>query len=140
MLRAVSLSHGGVVDRDSDFVELDFERRHRRRHVLVTARGARVLVDFPSAVLLRDGDALGLDDGGRVVVRARAEELAELRVGDPSGFVRLAYHLGNRHLQAAIAADRMLIRRDPVIEAMAASLGAAVAHVEAPFDPEGGAP
>jgi urease accessory protein len=57
----------------------------------------------------------------------------------PDQLVRLAWHLGNRHLPAALSGDRLFIRRDHVIEDMLESLGATVRHVEAPFDPEGGA-
>jgi urease accessory protein len=38
-----------------------------------------------------------------------------------------------------VQADRILIRRDHVIAHMLEHLGARVAEVEAPFDPEGGA-
>jgi urease accessory protein len=47
--------------------------------------------------------------------------------------------LGNRHLAARIEADRIHIRRDPVIADMLRELGAQVAEVEAAFDPEPGA-
>ena len=35
--------------------------------------------------------------------------------------------------------ERLVIRRDHVIEAMVRGLGAAVSHVNGPFNPEGGA-
>jgi urease accessory protein len=35
--------------------------------------------------------------------------------------------------------DRLVIRRDHVIEDMVRGLGAGVTHIEAPFNPEGGA-
>ena len=68
-----------------------------------------------------------------------AEPLTEIRAADTAALVRLAWHLGNRHLPTQLDGDRLLIRRDHVIEAMLVGLGAAVAHVDAPFDPEGGA-
>jgi urease accessory protein len=40
---------------------------------------------------------------------------------------------------AQLALDHVLIERDPVLESMLRGLGAQVEHVEAPFDPEGGA-
>ena len=58
---------------------------------------------------------------------------------DPHHLARLAWHLGNRHLPAAIEPDRILIRPDHVIAGMLIGLGAEIAAVEAPFDPEGGA-
>jgi urease accessory protein len=54
--------------------------------------------------------------------------------------IRLAWHLGNRHTDVQIAGDRLRIRRDHVLEEMVAGLGAKVTAVDAPFDPEPGAP
>ena len=70
---------------------------------------------------------------------AASEPLARLRCGNAEQLARLAWHLGNRHLPVMVHGGRIYIRRDHVIEAMAAGLGADVEHVEAPFDPEGGA-
>jgi urease accessory protein len=56
-----------------------------------------------------------------------------------AALVRLAWHLGNRHLPAELQAGRILIREDHVIEAMLRGLGAQLTKVRAPFNPEGGA-
>lgn len=101
--------------------------------------GLDFLLDLPEAVAIRDGDGLLLEDGRIVAVKASAEPLVEIRAADIGHLVRLAWHLGNRHLPVQIEADRLLIREDHVIEAMLRSLGATVSHVEAAFDPEGGA-
>ena len=53
--------------------------------------------------------------------------------------VRVAWHLGNRHLPTQIMPKGLRIRRDHVIEAMVKGLGARIIEIEAPFDPEGGA-
>jgi urease accessory protein len=53
--------------------------------------------------------------------------------------MRVAWHLGNRHLPTELSPKALRIRRDPVIEDMARGLGARVVPVEAPFNPEGGA-
>jgi urease accessory protein len=123
----------------TDTVVLDFDHRHRRRLRMQGEGGLDFLLDLPEAVAIRDGDGLLLEDGRIVAVRASNEPLLEIRARDALHLVRLAWHLGNRHLPVQIAADRLLIREDHVIAAMLTSLGATVAHVEAPFDPEGGA-
>ena len=89
--------------------------------------------------MLRGGDALVLDDGRLIEVVAAPEPLAEIRGSDPQHLVRVAWHLGNRHLPTQITARGLRIRRDHVIEAMVKGLGARVIEIEAPFDPEGGA-
>ena len=123
----------------ADTVVLDFDDRHRRRMAMTGTRGLEFLLDLENAVALRGGDALVLEDGRLVEVVAAAEPLVEIRGADPSHLVRIAWHLGNRHLPTRIAGRGLRIRRDHVIEAMVKGLGARVIEIEAPFDPEGGA-
>jgi urease accessory protein len=122
-----------------DTVVLDFDDRHRRRMVMTGTRGLEFLLDLENAVALRGGDALVLEDGRRVEVVAAPEPLIEIRGTDPGHLVRLAWHLGNRHLPTQIMAKGLRIRSDHVIEDMVKGLGAKVIEIEAPFDPEGGA-
>jgi urease accessory protein len=123
----------------ADTVVLDFDDRHRRRMAMTGTRGLQFLLDLENAVALRGGDALLLEDGRLIEVVAAAEPLAEIRGADPQHLVRLAWHLGNRHLPTQIMPKGLRIRRDHVIEAMVRGLGARVIEIEAPFDPEGGA-
>ena len=102
-------------------------------------RGLEFLLDLENAVALRGGDALVLDDGRLIEVVAAPEPLVEIRCKDPEHLVRVAWHLGNRHLPTQITARGLRIRRDHVIEAMVKGLGARIIEIEAPFDPEGGA-
>ena len=102
-------------------------------------RGLEFLLDLEHAVALRGGDALVLEDGRLVEVVAAPEPLVEIRGADPVHLVRIAWHLGNRHLPTQIAGKGLRIRRDHVIEEMVRGLGARVIEIEAPFDPEGGA-
>ncbi len=123
----------------ADTVVLGFDDRHRRRMAMTGTRGLEFLLDLENAVALRGGDALVLDDGRLIEVVAAAEPLAEVRGADPQHLVRIAWHLGNRHLPTQIMAKAIRIRRDHVIEAMVKGLGARVIEIEAPFQPEGGA-
>src|SRR5580692_5652923 len=122
-----------------DCVTLDAHGRHRRRIVLTGERGTTFLLDLPHAIALRDGDGLLLDDGAMVRVAGRPEPLLEIAAASASGLARLAWHIGNRHIDVQIAGDRLRIRRDHVIEDMLRGLGARVTPIEAPFEPEGGA-
>ncbi|MDF2232738.1 urease accessory protein UreE [Albimonas sp. CAU 1670] len=123
----------------ADSLSLAYDARWRRRGLLVTDAGEEVLLDLPEATELAEGLALVLGDGRRVALRAAPEPLAEARAGDAAGLARLAWHVGNRHTPCAVEADRLLIRRDHVLENMLEHLGAAVTHVLEPFRPEGGA-
>jgi urease accessory protein len=123
----------------ADTVVLDFDDRHRRRMAMTGTRGLEFLLDLEHAVALRGGDALVLEDNRLIEVVAAPEPLIEIRGSDPLHLVRLAWHLGNRHLPTQIMPKGLRIRRDHVIEAMVKGLGARVIEIEAPFDPEGGA-
>jgi urease accessory protein len=125
--------------RATDRVVLDFDQRYRRRVVLRTVAGQDVLLDLTQATRLRHGDGLLLEEGGVVRVEARPEELAEIHAHGAGDLVRIAWHLGNRHLLVQLTGEHIRIRADRVIEAMVEGLGGHVAHIEAPFDPEAGA-
>ncbi len=124
---------------ETDQVLIDYDRRFRRRIVLTTLGGADVLIDLPQAVRLRDGDGLLLDSGGIIRVRAQAEPLMEIHAHDDSDLIRIAWHLGNRHLPVQLLGDRIRIRADHVIGEMVEGLGGHVEAIDAPFDPEAGA-
>jgi urease accessory protein len=123
----------------ADTVVLDFDDRHRRRMAMTGTRGLEFLLDLETAVALRGGDALVLEDGRLIEVVAAPEPLIEIRGTEPAHLVRVAWHLGNRHLPTQITARGLRIRRDHVIEDMVKGLGARIIEIEAPFDPEGGA-
>jgi urease accessory protein len=122
-----------------DQIVLDAHERHRRRVVLTGERGTTFLLDLPQATALHDGDGLLLEDGAIVRVVGRPEPLAEIAAADAHQLARLAWHIGNRHVDVQIVGNRLRIRRDHVIEDMLRGLGARLVAIEAPFDPELGA-
>ncbi len=130
---------GWDAGREVDTVLVDYDRRHRRRILLTTEAGHDVLLDLPHAARLRHGDGLLLDDGGVVRVQARPEKLADIHAHDDGDLVRIAWHLGNRHLPVQLLGEHIRIRTDHVIEERVELLGGHVEHVTAPFDPEAGA-
>jgi urease accessory protein len=134
VLPAGTWDPAGEVDR----VLIDFDRRHRRRILLRTERGREVLLDLPQAVRLRHGDGLAVEIGV-VRVCAKPEPLLEIHAHDAGEMVRIAWHLGNRHLPVQLQGDRIRIRADHVIRDMVEGLGGHVEEIEAPFDPEAGA-
>jgi urease accessory protein len=140
-MRSSSILPAGTWDpaNATDRVLIDYDDRHRRRILLRTETGAELLLDLAHTVRLRDGDGLALDDGGVVHVCARPEKLLEIHAHDEGEMVRIAWHLGNRHLPVQLLEDRIRIRADHVIQEMVEGLGGHVEEIDAPFDPESGA-
>jgi urease accessory protein len=141
MRRAIAACHRGLWPEDQalDTVTLAYLDRHRRRIRLVADSGVTFLLDLPRAQHLGDGDGLELDGGGYVRVRAAPEPVLEIEAPDHAALLRIAWHLGNRHLPLQVAGDRLRIRADHVIAEMVAGLGGKLTPLDAPFDPEIGA-
>ncbi|CAH2409066.1 urease accessory protein UreE [Mesorhizobium escarrei] len=139
--RAVSVLSAGEAGAVTpyDRAVLVHDERHLRRRAIETARSDRVLVDLPEPVALNDGDRLVLEDGRHIEIIAAEEPLYDIRASGPVHLAELAWHIGNRHLAAAVEANRILILRDHVIKAMLEGLGATVRDVSEPFKPLRGA-
>lgn len=136
MATCQTICHYGHWSDATDHVSLTYDDRFLRRKVLATAKGSRVLVDLSKTTSLNHGDALELDNGALVEVRAAAEDLLEITGGD---LARLAWHIGNRHTPCQIEEGKLRIQRNQVMQDMLHKLGANVVEVTAPFTPEGGA-
>jgi|SRR5579863_3154161 len=122
-----------------DAVTLPFLDRHRRRIRLVADSGTPFLLDLPRAHHLTEGDGLELDTGSYIRVCAAAEPVIEVETDSPADLLRIAWHLGNRHLPLQVADGRLRLRADHVIAEMVQGLGGHIAWRDAPFDPEIGA-
>ena len=118
---------------------LDFDERYRRRFVMTGVGGLAFLLDLPEAAMLRGGDGLKLEDGRIVEVLAAPEPLAEIRAADPLGLMRVAWHLGNRHLPTESCRRRYASGATRSSRTWPRASAPASIALEAPFNPEGGA-
>ena len=141
MRRAITVHTRGHWPEEAavDSVTLAFLDRHRRRIRLVADSGTPFLLDLPRAQHLAEGDGLELDNGGYMRVRAASEPVIEVTADGPSELLRIAWHIGNRHLPLQVLPDGLRLRADHVIASMVEGLGGRVTWSQAPFDPEIGA-
>lgn len=141
MLRATAIVRKAAVkpERVADAVTLDHDGRHRRRVALKGEGGLDFLLDLDKAAVLNDGDAVKLEDGRLVLVKAAPQPLLEIRAENPLRLMRIAWHIGNRHTPAEIAADAIYIEQDHVLAEMVRGQGGTATPVERPFQPERGA-
>jgi urease accessory protein len=117
-------------------VSLAFEYRQRSRQRARLDSGEEIGMVMPRGEVLRGGDRLLASDGRVFEVVSAPERL--LHIEAPS-LARIAWHLGNRHVPVQVGDEFLRIAEDRVLDAMLRGLGASVTHVEAPFEPEGGA-
>lgn len=141
MLRATSIVRKPLVKADKviDTVTLDHEGRHKRRIALKGDGGLDLLLDLDKTMVLNDGDAVKLEDGRLVAIKAAPQKLLEIRAENPLRLMRVGWHIGNRHTPAEITADAIYIEDDHVLAEMVRGRGCSVTSVERPFKPEQGA-
>lgn len=141
MLRATSVIRKAAVkqDRIVETLTLDHEDRNRRRVSLKGDGGREILLDLDKPTALNDGDAVKLEDGSLVLIKAAPQSLLEIRAENPLRLMRVAWHIGNRHTPAEITTDAIYIENDHVLAEMIRGQGCAMSVVERPFQPERGA-
>jgi len=121
-------------------VTLSFDDRYRRRVRLTDDSGDDFLLDLGEVARIADGDCLAIEGGGGIRVRAADEDVADIHCEAPDQTIRIAWHLGNRHILVQVLDNgRLRIRYDHVLVEMAEGLGASVTRKRRPFDPEAGA-
>lgn len=125
---------------------LRYDQREKSRLRATLSTGEEVALYTVRGSVLRDGDLLQGDDGRVVQIVAAPESVYRVECASPHELLRCAFHLGNRHTQAQIVAERsnpghsfLRIRQDSVLKEMLQGLGAVVVAEEAPFEPESGA-
>ena len=133
------LSAGEVSDPPVDSLTLPFDLRKKSRFLAKLDSGADIALILPRGRVLRGGDRLRRQDGKVFEIRAAAESCSTVRASDPNLLLRVAYHLGNRHVPLQVGDGFVRYLKDHVLDEMVQGLGADVVHEHAPFEPEGGA-
>jgi urease accessory protein len=120
-------------------LRLSYDLRSRSRVAALFDDGTAAAIVLPRGTCLRDGDVLVATTGELALVEAAPQPLSKITAASTPELLRALFHLANRHVAVQIAADHLLIERDPVLARMLLHLGASVVDVEAPFEPEAGA-
>lgn len=124
-------------------VELDWDVRSKSRFDATDSQGRALAVFLPRGQVLRGGDVLVAEDGSLIRVSATAQALLVVRHcarhGSSFDLLRAAYHLGNRHVQLELQADRLHLEPDHVLADMLRNMHLIVSEEHAAFEPEAGA-
>lgn len=148
MLSINKLIHQGrglaaVLRKRATTVELDWDVRQKSRFDATDSSGRTLGVFLPRGSVVRGGDVLVAEDGSLVAVKAAPQPVMVVRHcsehGAPFDLMRAAYHLGNRHVQLELQADRLLLERDHVLADLLRQMHLLVSDDLLPFEPEAGA-
>lgn len=118
---------------------LTYAQREKSRLKAQLKSGEEVGLFLPRGTVLKHGDVLTTDDGEKVLVQAASETVSTITAKDLHLLLRIAYHLGNRHVPLQVEAGWLRYRHDHVLDDMVRQLGGVVTVEEQPVQPEGGA-
>ena len=120
-------------------LKLPFDLRQKSRLRTRLVSGEEAWLMLPRGDILRGGDRLLAADGRVVEVVSEAEQVLHVTCTDATALARAAYHLGNRHVPVQVGDGFLRIAADHVLAEMLRGLGASLAPLQAPFEPEAGA-
>lgn len=123
----------------SDTVSLNFADRSRSRGKVVTGNGGELAWFLERGESLHHGNALKDAEGKFYLVQAAPEPVSVVTADSVQLLMRVAYHLGNRHLSLQVLQDCLMFQPDHVLDDMVTGLGARVTHDAVAFQPEHGA-
>jgi urease accessory protein len=115
---------------------LDHTERRRARLKASLESGDQVGLALPKGAVLSDGTVLATSSGEWCVVKAKREAVSIARGRDVIQLIRVAYHLGNRHVAVQLAPGVLIYLYDPGIDALCLSLGLSVERGLIAFEPE----
>jgi len=97
-----------------------------KRILRVGTSAGEVGLRFEGAERLHDGDVIFADDRLVVAVLVDADDVLVVRPDSIGAAIRIAHALGNRHLPIQTDGDAIVVRYDPLLEALAAEHHVAV--------------
>lgn len=97
-----------------------------RRVLRFKTSAGEIGLRFEGSERLADGDVIYADDRIVVAVAVDADDVLVMRPATIGAAIGLAHALGNRHLPIQSENDTIVVRFDPLLEALAADHGVSV--------------
>ena len=120
-------------------LSLTAEERTRTRHRFDLPEGQTLFFRLPRGIVIQDGDFLKAESGELIQVLAKPEPVLTVLADNSLTLLRVAYHLGNRHVPVEITPDYLHLKPDSVLAEMLIHLGVEIKEEIKPFQPEAGA-
>jgi len=123
----------------TDTLVLSFKDRERSRLKATLSSGEDVALFLPRGSVLKAGDILTNDQGDRVKIEAAKETVSTVKASSVHLLLRIAYHLGNRHVPLQVEPTWLRYAHDHVLDDMVRLIGGDVVVEQQPLQPESGA-
>ena len=120
-------------------LSLTAEERTRTRHRFDVPGEQTLFFRLPRGIVLQDGDFLEAESGELIEILAKPEPVLTVLADNSLTLLRVAYHLGNRHVPVEITPDYLHLKPDSVLAEMLIHLGVEIKEEIKPFQPEAGA-
>ena len=127
---------------EGDFLELSLSSDQRRifRGKRISDCNQELHLQLPREGQLNDGDILVTNHKNLFVqIKAQEEDLLEITAKTKLELIKVAYHLGNRHVEIEITENVLLTKRDYLIEDLLKNFKVIFKKVKKKFFPEIGA-
>ena len=119
---------------------LSSDERRILRGKRLTDCNQEIILQLPRKRKLDDGDILFTNKPNFYVeIIAKKENLIEISSKSIIELIKIAYHLGNRHVELEIVEDILLTKSDYVIENMLKNFNVDIVNTQKKFCPETGA-
>ncbi len=118
---------------------LSFHQRQKSRLKATLDSGEEIGLILPRGTVLKEGDVISTEQGDLIQIVSAAETVSTIQTEDAHLLLRIAYHLGNRHVPLQVESDWLRYAHDHVLDDMVTLLGGTVSVTQAPLQPEKGA-
>lgn len=118
---------------------LTFQQREKSRLKAALPNGEEIGLFLPRGTVLKAGDVIGTDEGDQLKIVAADETVSTVTADSEHLLLRIAYHLGNRHVPLQVEKTWLRYRHDHVLDDMVRLIGGVVTVEKAPLQPESGA-
>ena len=127
---------------EGNFLKLTLSSAQRRifRGKRLSDCNKELHLQLPRKGKLNDGDILSTNQSKIFVqIIAQKENLIEIKTKSNLELIKVAYHLGNRHVEVEIHENILFVKRDYIIEKLLKNFEVKYIKVEKKFFPEIGA-
>ena len=122
------------------YLTLCSDQRKILRGKKVSDCNKELLLQLPRKGKINDGDILITNQENIFIsVKAKVEKLFQICISSKLDMVKVAYHLGNRHIEIEINDNYLFVKEDYLIKNLLEKLGAEIKLVNKKFFPENGA-